>query len=410
MSWQLHSIDSEDLNRQLASASAMAVVLLAGENVVATAGSLSATGVKVTVEAMMKYWPAAGMHDLNRTVGLLFDKQYVFLFAKFLPDGGTLLGLVFPLQTPLIRIRQDMTHFMRLLLEQAQTDRKPDMGLEQSLQSIDIIGPIPDPELHQLPGIWEMEISDLPEDLPVKKENFSTGQGKKPFSPAPEPWLDATDAPWSAADEAAEISPVSDWQPLNEEQQKDEDLVSILQGKYHTQENLQPINVHQEPTTGLAQSARQAAAAFLEDTRPCNLEKVQGSDDLQTVSDVTFYLVPAAPCHFLIGELSGWLRRWMPALCETYGWQLGFLSVRPDYIKWTLVDFPETLIRKMLQVVRRQTSGRIFRVFPNLKADNPSGDFWAPGYLVDTQDRQFTTQALMVHLAANRLTAQSPKK
>ena len=83
--------------------------------------------------------------------------------------------------------------------------------------------------------------------------------------------------------------------------------------------------------------------------------------------------------------------------------------MRPDYIKWTLVDFPETLIRKMLQVVREQTSGWIFRVFPNLKAENASGDFWAPGYQVDTQDREFTTQALMVHLAANRLDAQSPQ-
>ena len=367
-------------------------------------GELSQGGFDSMADAMQQYWPAPIPQDINRTVGLSLDQKFIFLFAKYLPDFKSILGLAFPLKTPLIRIRQDMTHFMRLFLEQPVPDSEMDRGLEQSLQSLDIIGPIPDPELHQLPGIWELEVTELPEEAPVKADNLSAHQENQPISPKPEPWLETTDAPWQAAQTAPEPSShASDWRPLKEEKLQDEDLVSILQGKYQTQENHQPGNIVYSPSDDMPQTAQPEKTMPLEDTQPCLLKKPQDENEIQAVSDVTFYLVPASTSHYLIGELSVWLKRWMPALCETYGWQLGYLSVRPDYIKWTLVDFPEALIRRMLQVVRRETSGRIFRVFPNLRTDKTSGDFWAPGYLVDTQDREFTTQALMIHLAANRL-------
>ena len=391
----------------MAKASAIAFLLLGEDAALMALGKLSQAGFDAMAATMRQYWPAQIAHDVNRTVGLELEQKFVFLFTKYLPDFKTMLGLVFPLQTPLIRIRQDMTHFMRLCLEPPRPAVDKDWGLEQSLQSLDIIGPMPDPELHQLPGIWELEITELPEETPVRADDLSANQEEKNNLPKPEPLLDLPDASWRPAETAPEpLSFVSDWRPLNEEKPLDEDLVSILQGKYQTQEHRQtegsPLS-EEETLISLTGAAR------LADTQPCLLRVTREEDEIQPVSDVTFYLVPAATSHYLIGELSIWLKRWMPALCETYGWQLSFLSVRPDYIKWTLKDFPETLIRKMLQVVRAQTSSRIFRVFPNLKENIAGGDFWAPGYLVDTQDREFTTQALMVHLAANRLAGETPQ-
>jgi REP element-mobilizing transposase RayT len=35
-----------------------------------------------------------------------------------------------------------------------------------------------------------------------------------------------------------------------------------------------------------------------------------------------------------------------------------------------------------MRLMRTQTSERIFAEFPKLKKENPSGDFWAPGYLI----------------------------
>jgi hypothetical protein len=35
-----------------------------------------------------------------------------------------------------------------------------------------------------------------------------------------------------------------------------------------------------------------------------------------------------------------------------------------------------------MRMVRQHTSEKIFEDFPRFKNDNPSGDFWAPGYLI----------------------------
>jgi hypothetical protein len=36
----------------------------------------------------------------------------------------------------------------------------------------------------------------------------------------------------------------------------------------------------------------------------------------------------------------------------------------------------------LMRVMRQQTSEKIFSEIPRLKRENPSGDFWAPGYLI----------------------------
>ncbi len=35
-----------------------------------------------------------------------------------------------------------------------------------------------------------------------------------------------------------------------------------------------------------------------------------------------------------------------------------------------------------MRVIRQQTSEKIFTEISRLKKENPSGDFWAPGYLI----------------------------
>ena len=35
-----------------------------------------------------------------------------------------------------------------------------------------------------------------------------------------------------------------------------------------------------------------------------------------------------------------------------------------------------------MRIMRQQTSEKIFTEFPRMKKENPSGDFWAPGYLI----------------------------
>jgi len=461
MSRRVIRINQQELEQLLTTASATAAVLLEGESVRAAVGALSPSGFQAVAAAMRRHWHDPAHRDLNRTVGFSIGSQFYFLFAKFLSEGENILGLVFPLQTPLIRLRQDMTNFMRAILGKFQTPSEDDEPLERSLQFILKHHPEPDPEEKAIPssGVWQTEITyaidqleepPVPDEarpqpgdvnrLPPNTDQQTPIHHAPPGDPsgwiAPDPNmpdvnLDGVEAPWQHIDPlgqdefapnlSAESEPMaqdsgenakplsdSDWQPLQEFSHHEQDLVSIFQDDYEFRDGGVAVDDGHCLPTGTEPGFNRVVQQAQEDTTP-NLLKSTENEWEEDVSDVTFYLVPRVDRHYLLGELSHRLRCWLPATCETYGWQLDFLSVRPDYLKWTLRDFPEILIREMLQIVRRQTSVRIFRVFPNLKTENRAGDYWAPGYLVDTQNREFSTQALISHMAKSRLIAAENK-
>ena len=191
------------------------------------------------------------------------------------------------------------------------------------------------------------------------------------------------------------------WQPLMPKTAPEEDLASILQEDFSAQPEVDadlPQNWPGKPAEGEMDGGPQPPGkAPVERSRWDELAALA-----ETVFDTTFYLVPRMNEHYLLGELAASLREWLPTLCSRYGWELAVLSVRPDYLKWTLVDFPECLTRDTLSVVRRWTSERVFDTFPAMQQGNPSGDFWSPGYLVDTQKREFPTQVLIAHVSRSR--------
>lgn len=93
-------------------------------------------------------------------------------------------------------------------------------------------------------------------------------------------------------------------------------------------------------------------------------------------------LVPRLPQHHLIGELATRLSEWMVHLCLAFDWRLEHLSVRPDYLQWVVSVSPDVAPAYVIQLIRQHASQRIFAEFPSLARENPSGDFWAPGYMV----------------------------
>jgi REP element-mobilizing transposase RayT len=190
------------------------------------------------------------------------------------------------------------------------------------------------------------------------------------------------------------------WQPLEASHADGEDLASIFQGGLSIPD---PSDAH--PGEGWTAELHKGDVPDEEKhgEKGVNaLLREELASLAKTVFDTTFYLVPRMNNHYLLGELAQTLRQSFPELCKLYGWELSVLSVRPDYLKWTLVDFPECLTRDALAVVRRWTSGRLFASFPQLQTGNPSQDFWSPGYLVDTQNREFPTQVLIAHVARDQ--------
>jgi REP element-mobilizing transposase RayT len=93
-------------------------------------------------------------------------------------------------------------------------------------------------------------------------------------------------------------------------------------------------------------------------------------------------LVPRFGAHHLTGDVADKLSEWMPTICVAFGWRLEYLAVRPEYLQWVVNVPPATSPGYVMRIMRQQVSEKIFATFPRLKRDNPSGDFWAPGYLI----------------------------
>lgn len=93
-------------------------------------------------------------------------------------------------------------------------------------------------------------------------------------------------------------------------------------------------------------------------------------------------LLPRLPNHHLTGDLATRLSEWIQQLCIAFGWRLEHISVRPDHLQWIVNVPPVTSPSYLMRIMRQHTSKRVFGEFPRIAEENPSGDFWAPGYLI----------------------------
>jgi REP element-mobilizing transposase RayT len=100
--------------------------------------------------------------------------------------------------------------------------------------------------------------------------------------------------------------------------------------------------------------------------------------------DLTYacVLVPRLPHHYLTGDLATSLSNWVTQLSLAFGWRLEQLAIRPEYLQWMANVPPKTSPGYLMRIMRDHTSRRIFTEFGRLLDENPSRDFWAPGYLI----------------------------
>jgi len=123
-------------------------------------------------------------------------------------------------------------------------------------------------------------------------------------------------------------------------------------------------------------------------TRPNSIPEAARRIVLEPVSpsvynlDYACLLLPRLAHHHLIGDLSDRISDWVPEICIAFGWRLEYISVRPEHLLWTVNVPPATSPGYLMKILRLHTSGKIFEDFPRFKKENPSGDFWALGYLI----------------------------
>src|SRR5215216_4194822 len=363
---------AQHLTRLTLESSAQAALITRGDNLWAYAGQLSQGAAKELAMAVTRHWDGQKGSDLLRFVRLEATKAEHMLYATRLADD-VVLALVFDAETPFSTIRSQAGQLVTRLSTQS-----PEVVEQPVLQK-------PLPASYDTPTEFLEDENNADLDIPSIAEILSDIPPPRP-EPGSQPLLDERDfvqpsSPSRSRQYSRESSPamrpnnVSFSNPENE--QTVEHVVEDLDATMPSKSRPRPETPIRRPMPG-----------ELDETRPHSITEVAGRVMLEPISpglyNLTYacLLVPRFSSHYLTGDMADRVSEWLPQICIAFGWRLEYMAVRPEYVQWVLNVPPATSPGYLMRIIRQQTSEKIFNEFPRLKKENPSGDFWAPGYLI----------------------------
>ncbi len=376
---------AQHLTRLTLESSAQAALITSNEQLWAYAGQLPQSAARELADTVTRYWDRVEENDLVRFVRLTSTDAEHMLYATRLASG-MVLALVFDAETPFSTIRTQASLLLHSLSDSPveETDIAEDDTPSASLSDILSNVPPPNPSADPAPAFTEGK----PEHAPTRV-NRVVETAKKLFSPSRD--ADAENESESRPQKAGmagvsqhfsrETSPAM---PLN--------LVATDDEQIETRPHLSRQIDDELAVTVKSKAAKKADAgpiqADLGETHPGSITEVARKIVLEPVSpsvynlDYACLLLPRFTHHHLTGDLSEHLRNWVPQICIAFGWRLEYISVRPEYLQWIVNVPPATSPGYLMRILRQHTSEKIFAEFPRYIKENPSGDFWAPGYLI----------------------------
>jgi putative transposase len=343
------SLAAQYLARLSMESSAQAALIVSKGSLWAYAGELPKAAAEELSDLASGYWEKNGGSDLVRFVRLGAASGEYMIYATSL-GWDMLLAMVFDVETPFSKIRSQAARLAEKLSRQPEPeDRTP--SVESSPVAED------DEEEDLL-----VNLPPLIEDVPPPTVT-SLGEGWN--------YIDPKDFSYVAA--AYEAAPSGS--KVGEEQLYD----------------TTPLTDQLFPEASKAESVPQY---FDEEFKPV----------VHSIYQLYYacVVIPRLPQHYLTGDLAANLGKWLQQLCLAYGWRLTHLTVRPDHLHWIAMVPPSTSPAYMLRHIRKLTSEYIFDEFPRLKRENPSGDFWAPGYLVTSSIQPISGKVVRDFIALTR--------
>jgi REP element-mobilizing transposase RayT len=391
--------DSDQAFRQLAEvlveSTAHAALMMKNGQIWASAGSLDKVASQEIATILERYLDGAEKSDLARFVRLNSTKNEYMVYATALVED-LVLALVFDASTPLTRIRSQVIRLARSL-KQTEAHSKPSPTVQvpangkEPVRRVEVLDQSEtgfednstvedeDAEFDENTQISLAELlANMPSPDPTPKgfpiEDWmlaSNPDGEETAEPNPPPSIPtaATEAPQAEAPAQAKPAPFRVSAPI-------------------------PDQLSQTAASNLALPEDDSLA----DTQPLVLQPLNRLSDLESVSPsysrltYTCLMIPRMPHHYLAGELADHLGQWFPQCCLAFGWRLEGLSIRPEYVQWMVEVSPTISPGNMIRILRQRTSQYIFNQYSHLKNENPSGDFWAPGYLIVSGSQPPTTQ------------------
>jgi REP element-mobilizing transposase RayT/ActR/RegA family two-component response regulator len=431
---------AQHLTRLTLESSSQAALITRDNEVWAYAGELSQPAAQEIAGVMSRNWNSESDGDLLRFARLEATRAEHILYATRLAPG-MLLGLVFDAETPFGTIRSQAGKLSSLL----ERDDAP-----------------PEAEVVTTPKLTWKSVS-IPQE-PGPGHAPETATAMEPQAAAV-PWPEAAAAPASAMDldkpamqedideediPVPEIQNILRDVPSPEPERRPEPAPPVDPDE--TRRTVLPRAVGAAPlpsvsssaarSTGVAETAvakatarpaappaaalrtTDAKPAAVDHTLPHSLVGFAGPGTsgqritLEPVQAGVYHLtyacllLPRFAEHYLTGEVADKLSEWMPIICVAFGWRLEYVAVRPEYLQWVSNVPPATSPGYVMRIMRTQTSEKIFAAFPGLKKDNPSGDFWAPGYLIMGGTQPHPSQLVKDYIkqARQRQGSEKPKR
>jgi REP element-mobilizing transposase RayT/DNA-binding NarL/FixJ family response regulator len=364
---------AQHLTRLTLESSAQAALITRRNELWAYAGGLSQGAAQEVAGSVARNWDGQKGSDLLRFIRLESTRAEHMLYATRLA-ADAVLALVFDAETPFSTIRNQANDLISamsvektgpLVTAPVVEAEEPQAELEDSDEAelevppiSDILTDIPSPNPEEHASTLEVA------DLSFEVEEYSHDP-----------------------DETRVSEPLSNARAFNREQSPSVPLNELLMaGQSSGTEAIDytmPSRSKKRPLTPVRRPEEEAA-----ETRVSPTTDAERKIKLEPVSAGLYHLtyacllVPRFSAHYLTGDLADKLAEWLPEICVAFGWRLEYLAVRPEYLQWVVNVQPNTSPGTLMRVMREQTSDKIFHEIPRLKKENPSGDFWAPGYLI----------------------------
>ena len=300
--------------------SAQAALITRNDQLWAYAGQLPQSATRELTDTVSRYWDRQEENDLVRFVRLASTNAEHMLYATRLTND-MVLALIFDAETPFSTIRTQASQLVHSL---STSPSEKQNAVEQN-----------DDEAPSAP-ISAISLSSAP--------------------------------PLRFSREASAVIPINKLTSIDQADEKDVESPTVTwKSKVKKSDPTQDTQGETLP----GPSNEPARKIVLEPVSPSvyNL-------------DYACLLVPRFTLHLLVGDLSVCLSDWVQQISIAFGWRLEYNSVRPEHLLWIVNVPPATSPGYLMRILRQHTSEKIFTEFPRFKKENPSSDFWAPGYLI----------------------------
>lgn len=354
---------AQHLTRLTLESSAQAALITRKNDLWAYAGGLSQQAAKEVAQTVTRNWDGQRGSDLLRFIRLESTKAEHMLYATRLATD-TVLALVFDAETPFSTIRNQASQLLNNFSDPPVTTSQPQNNLEapveQQEQDVDV------PQISDI-------LSDIPDPEPASTPSFNLPREREPFDP-------------NQTRVSESLSNASVFS-LEESASKQRNQVATAETAKNVRSETQTVfedvevTAPSRPKTPIKPSENDVTreSPSTEAAKKLVVEPITAGLYHLTYACL---LVPRFASHYITGDLSERLSEWLPNICIAFGWRLEFLAVRPEYLQWVVNVQPSTSPGYLMRIMRQQTSEKIFAEFSRLKKENPSGDFWAPGYLI----------------------------